>query len=194
LARGIDFPGISLVINFDLADKIFRYFHRIGRTGRFGAEGLAITFIQKDEENYLLNIPGINIKKLEDITELVNLNEKIIEQRENLAKKQDKLTEYGISIGKRKSKIKWKESERHIGESLAGEWQDIEKKSNSSENNFQYFEAEISHECECESCKKLDAKKCLEITEFRKKINVLYECENCCEIIENLLNKFENKK
>jgi superfamily II DNA/RNA helicase len=44
-ARGIDIEGLSLVINFDCPKTIDDYTHRIGRTGRAGKEGTAITFI-----------------------------------------------------------------------------------------------------------------------------------------------------
>ncbi|RVD72023.1 MAG: DEAD/DEAH box helicase, partial [Mesorhizobium sp.] len=42
-ARGIDVPGISHVVNFDLPDEAESYVHRIGRTGRNGRDGIAIT-------------------------------------------------------------------------------------------------------------------------------------------------------
>ena len=44
-ARGIDVKGIELVINFDLPDDAENYVHRIGRTGRSGKKGNALTFI-----------------------------------------------------------------------------------------------------------------------------------------------------
>ncbi len=49
VARGIDVPGITHVINYDLPDEAENYVHRIGRTGRNGAEGVAITLCAKDE-------------------------------------------------------------------------------------------------------------------------------------------------
>lgn len=48
-ARGIDVHGIELVINFDLPDESENYVHRIGRTGRAGLAGHAITFAAPDE-------------------------------------------------------------------------------------------------------------------------------------------------
>ena len=48
-ARGIDVKGIELVINFDLPDDIDNYVHRIGRTGRAGYKGHAITFATPDQ-------------------------------------------------------------------------------------------------------------------------------------------------
>ena len=48
-ARGIDVDGISHVVNYDLPDEPETYVHRIGRTGRAGAEGHAVTFCAPDE-------------------------------------------------------------------------------------------------------------------------------------------------
>ncbi|WOC14643.1 DEAD/DEAH box helicase [Pseudochrobactrum sp. MP213Fo] len=50
-ARGIDVPGISHVINYDLPDEPESYVHRIGRTGRNGASGAAITLYDPGTEN-----------------------------------------------------------------------------------------------------------------------------------------------
>ena len=52
-ARGIDVAGLSHVINFDLTDTPESYVHRIGRTGRAGLGGLAISFCAPDERNKL---------------------------------------------------------------------------------------------------------------------------------------------
>lgn len=48
-ARGIDVKGISLVINYDIPDEPESYVHRIGRTARAGAEGIAIAFCDPSE-------------------------------------------------------------------------------------------------------------------------------------------------
>lgn len=48
-ARGIDVTNIEVVINFDLPDQSEDYVHRIGRTGRAGLEGRAISFAQPDQ-------------------------------------------------------------------------------------------------------------------------------------------------
>ena len=49
-ARGLDFEGIAQVINFDLPDTKLLFTHRVGRTGRMGRSGEAVTFITADEE------------------------------------------------------------------------------------------------------------------------------------------------
>ncbi len=49
VARGIDVPGITHIINYDLPDEPENYVHRIGRTGRNGADGIAITLCAPDE-------------------------------------------------------------------------------------------------------------------------------------------------
>jgi ATP-dependent RNA helicase RhlE len=55
-ARGIDVDGISHVVNFDLPDVAESYVHRIGRTGRAGASGSAITFCDPAERALLRDV------------------------------------------------------------------------------------------------------------------------------------------
>jgi ATP-dependent RNA helicase RhlE len=55
-ARGIDVKGISLVVNFDIPNEPESYVHRIGRTARAGAEGLAISLCDPSERAYLRDI------------------------------------------------------------------------------------------------------------------------------------------
>lgn len=59
-ARGIDVAGITHVINFDLPKFAEDYVHRIGRTGRAGASGIAVSFASGKD--------GINLKKIERFT------------------------------------------------------------------------------------------------------------------------------
>lgn len=56
LSRGIDIQQISLVINFDMPKYSQTYIHRIGRSGRYGRNGVAINFITKFDKNIVSNI------------------------------------------------------------------------------------------------------------------------------------------
>jgi ATP-dependent RNA helicase RhlE len=55
-ARGIDVEGISHVVNYDLPNIPESYVHRIGRTARAGAEGVAISFCDAEERAFLRDI------------------------------------------------------------------------------------------------------------------------------------------
>ena len=55
-ARGLDIEGMDLVINFDMPRSGDEYVHRIGRTGRAGAEGLAISLICHNDWNLMSSI------------------------------------------------------------------------------------------------------------------------------------------
>lgn len=52
--RGIDIERVNIVINYDMPESSDTYLHRVGRAGRFGTKGLAITFAANDEENKIL--------------------------------------------------------------------------------------------------------------------------------------------
>ena len=66
-ARGIDIPAVSHVINFDMPNVSEQYVHRIGRTARAGASGIAISYVNnQDERPYLRAIErltGIKLKQ-----------------------------------------------------------------------------------------------------------------------------------
>ncbi|NTX02268.1 DEAD/DEAH box helicase [Myxococcus sp. CA051A] len=55
-ARGIDIDGLSFVVNYDLPNVPEQYVHRIGRTGRAGATGTAVSFCDGEERAYLRDI------------------------------------------------------------------------------------------------------------------------------------------
>ncbi|WP_395064004.1 DEAD/DEAH box helicase [Flavobacterium sp.] len=65
-ARGIDIESLPYVINFDIPNISETYVHRIGRTGRAGNSGLAISFCAKDEQPYW-----------KDIEKLIKMNIKV---------------------------------------------------------------------------------------------------------------------
>lgn len=53
--RGIDIERVNIVINYDMPDSSDSYLHRVGRAGRFGTKGLAITFVASQEDTNVLN-------------------------------------------------------------------------------------------------------------------------------------------
>ena len=68
-ARGIDVDGISHVINYDLPNIPETYVHRIGRTARAGAEGIALSFCDHEEREFLVDIErliGLHIPRVLD--------------------------------------------------------------------------------------------------------------------------------
>ncbi|GMF17671.1 unnamed protein product [Phytophthora fragariaefolia] len=54
--RGLDIPDVTHVVNFDLPSKIQNYSHRIGRTGRAGKDGVAISFLTDDDEEIMYDL------------------------------------------------------------------------------------------------------------------------------------------
>ena len=69
-ARGIDVQEISHVINFDMPNIPETYVHRIGRTGRAGLTGIALSFCDTEEKEYLRDIQKLISKKIMAVSEL----------------------------------------------------------------------------------------------------------------------------
>jgi ATP-dependent RNA helicase DDX52/ROK1 len=59
MARGVDFKGVQMVINYDLPLSPVSYIHRIGRTGRAGRKGTAVTFFTESDINNLRSIANV---------------------------------------------------------------------------------------------------------------------------------------
>ncbi len=68
-ARGIDIEELSHVVNYNIPEISETYVHRIGRTGRAGLEGVAISFCDFDEKEYLEDIEQLIGKELAEIKE-----------------------------------------------------------------------------------------------------------------------------
>ena len=64
-SRGIDVDNLSHVINFEIPEQAETYVHRIGRTGRAGASGVALSFCASDEMSYLKDIHKLIKKEIE---------------------------------------------------------------------------------------------------------------------------------
>jgi len=63
-ARGIDISNLEIVINYDLPDVAETYVHRIGRTGRAGHSGTALTFCSQEEHTMVKSIQKLTGRKL----------------------------------------------------------------------------------------------------------------------------------
>ena len=63
-ARGLDIAELSCVINYELPNNPEDYVHRIGRTGRAGAKGYALSLVSSDEQKYLVEIEKLIQKKI----------------------------------------------------------------------------------------------------------------------------------
>lgn len=60
LARGVDFRGVRLVVNYDIPTTVVAYIHRVGRTGRAGREGgEAVTYYTKEDIGYVKGIANV---------------------------------------------------------------------------------------------------------------------------------------
>ncbi len=79
-ARGIDVPGVSHVFNFELPNVPEQYVHRIGRTARAGADGIAMSFVASDEKPYLRDIEKLTRVRLEPM----NLPEDFVQEARRL--------------------------------------------------------------------------------------------------------------
>lgn len=66
-ARGLDISGVTHVYNYDIPQDPESYVHRIGRTGRAGKEGMAITFVQPREMGYLRIVEETTKKRMQPL-------------------------------------------------------------------------------------------------------------------------------
>lgn len=68
-SRGLDIEGITHVVNYDLPNDPLLYFHRIGRTGRAGASGIAVTLVSRHEMTDLRRIQNMTNTRMHEIGE-----------------------------------------------------------------------------------------------------------------------------
>ncbi|WP_439184501.1 DEAD/DEAH box helicase [Carboxylicivirga taeanensis] len=86
IARGMDINQVSHVINFDLPETAESYIHRIGRTGRADAEGVAIAFVEEQDEEIWQSIQRLMKKevRLEPMPSAVEVSERLLESEKEV--------------------------------------------------------------------------------------------------------------
>jgi len=52
--RGVDFERVNVVFNYDMPQDETTYLHRVGRAGRFGTKGIAISFVSTEEDKQVM--------------------------------------------------------------------------------------------------------------------------------------------
>lgn len=92
-ARGLDISELPMVINYEIPSAPEDYIHRIGRTGRAGASGIAISFVSADEEKYLVEIEKLIKRQIPK--ETIEMNKPVAKSRTSQSKTshQDKTAE-----------------------------------------------------------------------------------------------------
>lgn len=82
LARGFDLQSVNIVFNYDMPDQLRTYIHRVGRSGRYGRKGLAISFVEVN--------PSRNVNEMAKVNEINECSKK--SQLEELPEDITKLT------------------------------------------------------------------------------------------------------
>ncbi|GIU41717.1 DEAD/DEAH box helicase [Shewanella sp. 10N.261.52.F9] len=103
-ARGLDIQGLEYVVNYDLPFLAEDYVHRIGRTGRAGKSGVAISFVSREEERTLADIEkliGQQLRRISIPGYEVGSRDLLIKQlqkRRSFAKKQQRVDNAGAQV------------------------------------------------------------------------------------------------
>ncbi len=118
-ARGLDVEGITHVINYDIPHDVDWYVHRIGRTGRAGRDGMAVTFYTEEDVRWLRNIET----KLNLTMEKQNADGKVVARRKVVANKPKKKTPTRgkNAVGPNKRVTKYAEASRKQKKSEAAD-------------------------------------------------------------------------
>ena len=108
MARGIDFKGVQLVINYDFPQSVQSYIHRIGRTGRAGRQGRAITYFTKEDAAHLKTVVNVMRQSGCDVPqwmlELKNPNKKERKKLKQKAPERKEIrTSAASSVGRRQA-------------------------------------------------------------------------------------------
>lgn len=131
LGRGIDFKGVNLVINYDFPKSGISYVHRIGRSGRAGKIGHAITYFTDSDLPYLRKIVNIiretGCKVPEYMLELKDNSKKEKQKRKKILNKVKNLKKKNIN-GLKKDKKPIKKLEKNL---------ELRRKRKSNENDLE---------------------------------------------------------
>ena len=106
-ARGIDIPGVSHVINYELPQDLEFFIHRVGRTARAGNKGLAITLFEPSDEDAIVRVEKMGIPFVpKDIKngEIIEMKER--HARQNREKKVDEIDQIAKSRVRKPKKVK----------------------------------------------------------------------------------------
>jgi ATP-dependent RNA helicase RhlE len=114
VARGLDFKDVSHVVNFDLPSVPETYVHRIGRTGREGKAGVAMSFVTEKDQNYLRHIEALMRMKVSvraipedvEITTLLTKEEMPVKRDKNINKNKKPTYSGGGAFHEKKAKNK----------------------------------------------------------------------------------------
>ena len=75
LGRGIDVERVNIVFNYDMPPDSDQYLHRVGRAGRFGTKGLAISFLStEDDQKVMQDIQRRFEVKVQDLPDKIDQN------------------------------------------------------------------------------------------------------------------------
>ncbi|MEI6020046.1 MAG: DEAD/DEAH box helicase [Bacteroidota bacterium] len=114
VARGLDFKDVSHVVNFDLPAVAESYVHRIGRTGREGKAGIALSFITEKDiayQNAIEQLMNLKVKALDlpedvEISELLTKDEMPVKRDKNINKNKKPTYSGGGAFHEKKDKNK----------------------------------------------------------------------------------------
>ena len=102
-ARGLDIPTLGVVMNYDIPHVVGDYIHRIGRTGRAGAEGLAITLLSPTEMIALKDVERLMGKSIAQV-EIEGYVPKVEKAQRGARKTANVMKKADGAFGKKKKK------------------------------------------------------------------------------------------
>ena len=109
-ARGLDIDQLPMVINYEIPSAPEDYVHRIGRTGRAGASGTAISLVSPEEEKYLKEIEKLIKREITKVPSSIVAGSKPVRESNPWEKRQDRgesMNQVARSLPKSKSKDPW---------------------------------------------------------------------------------------